>query len=147
MNGLTGRGGRGVQFFVKKGQAPGRQREHKGFEDNDGFAQAGVNVVMQLIEPEPRRIRMNVQAGGELLGLLMKFDAQGTDAHFEDAKFVKESRPAAKENAVHQLIPLGILASRLAAIKRWIERGHGGRHGKMAPPLLNRAARRCEGFG
>lgn len=88
-----------------------------------------------------------MQAGSKLLRLVMKFIAQSADAHFENAKLVKESRPAAEQNAVHHLIPLSILPSRFAAVKGRVERNHRRRHGELAPPFFKSAAGRRQGFG
>ena len=125
---------------MEKGQVFGRHGEHKGFEHDDRFAETRIHVVLQLVEARPRRIRMNVNPGGQFFGFSMKLIAKIANADFEAVKFVKKSRATAKENPVSELIPLGILAGGVAAIKRGIQGRDCRRNGELATPHLDSAA-------
>ncbi len=88
-----------------------------------------------------------MQSLAQLLGFAMELFSESQRARSKNVEFVKETAPASKEDDVHELIPLGILARRLAFIKGGIERHDGGRHRQLASPSLHDSAGRGERRG
>jgi len=69
------------------------------------------------------------------------------DDDFEDAQFVQKARGPAKQNGMHELVPMSILTRRFAAEKPRIKRSYGGRRGQMAAGPAQGAASALERRG
>lgn len=83
-----------------------------------------------------------MQSVAKLLSFAMELFPEGQSVRPEDVDLVKKTASAAEENHVHQLIPLGILARRLALVEGGIEWSDSGGHRKLASPPLHDATRR-----
>lgn len=88
-----------------------------------------------------------MQSMAKLVSFAMELFSEGQSVRSQDVDLVKKTAPASKQNDVHELIPLGTLARRLAFIEGGIERGDGGRQWKVASPPLHDVAGRGERRG
>jgi hypothetical protein len=133
--------------MVEQGKVSRGQGKQEGLEDDDCFPQTRIHVIMQIVQPKPGGVRSEMQSVAKLLSFAMELLSESESDCSKDVELVEKTSPAAKENHVHELIPLGILARQFALIEGGIERGNGGRDRKLTSPPLHDAAGRSEWRG
>src|SRR5712691_7984955 len=75
------------------------EHQEEGFKEHDGFAQAGVQIIVRSVHRLPVREGFGRSAGAKILGGLAKVLAQVDDHLFERADFVQKLRTLGKEHA------------------------------------------------
>jgi hypothetical protein len=101
----------GSEFFVG-------QHYKKGLQEHDGFAQAGIKVIVRSVHGLPIHGGLWGSAGADILGGLAKVFANIDNHLFEGADFVEKLRALGEEHAAQQLAHFcGALLARALEIR------------------------------
>ncbi len=76
----------------------------KGLEDNDGFAEAGIQVVMNGIEKFPLKVGADGIAGSQFIGGRLKTGVEFVDEIGERGDFVIKLRPASEKDPAEKIV-------------------------------------------
>ncbi len=97
----------------KVGEGIGRSAMKNRFEDDDGFAEAGIQVIAEQVEGGPGGIGLGGSAVGDIAGGFFKFAGEGMSDAGERGDLMQEARTRAEEDAVADGMPFGGAASGL----------------------------------
>ena len=108
ISGSSGNRGGENQRFIEKGLETDElgiwQGVEKRLEDDDGLAEAGIQVVMNGIEKFPRKVGAEGIAGSQFIGGRLKAGNEFVDEIGERGDFVIKLRPAGEKNPAEKIV-------------------------------------------
>jgi hypothetical protein len=96
---------RGIQRGPQGRQLLLREHAQKRLQHDLGFAQAGIEVVVDVVEPLPGIARMHAQALRDVAGRLVELALKVFERLREDTELVEEARAGAEKHMVKNSVP------------------------------------------
>jgi hypothetical protein len=132
-----------VHGLLKITQLPGRKDHEKGLEQDDGFPEAGIEVVVAGVDFMPPAFGVGIKAFGEVIGHAAEVLVEILNHFFKRADFMQELKPMRKEDSIEEPAHArGTLAARPLIVPGIKRRGVWNR-----PVMLGVFVQRPEGTG
>lgn len=138
---------RRVQLSGQRRELFRRQSSEKRLQQNFGFAQASVEVIVNLIEHLPRAAGLHGDTPRDVAGRLAEFAVKLFECSGKNAQLVEEARSIVEQHVVKNSVPRGGALRRVAAEESRVQWFDDGQMGDLAAAGSDRAAKRDEGRG
>ncbi len=91
-----------VDRFLKIAKLPGGKHDEEGFEQYNGFPQAGIEIVVACVDFMPATLGVGTQPPGEVGGDAPKVPVEVFDHFLKGVDFVEELQSVGKQDSIEQ---------------------------------------------
>ncbi len=91
-----------VNGFLKINKLPGREHDQEGLKQNNGFPEAGIQVVVPQVHFAPPSLGIRAHPAGEVIGDVPKVPVQILYHFLECADLMKELETVGKQHPVEK---------------------------------------------